>query len=114
MPDADRSSTVPRGRKRDPSSKSGKARELLATGMKPADVAAKLGCAPALIYNVRARMRGAEKRASPQLEPKRDAAASPATALDGLLAAVRETEQERVRLRAALERIHDILSDALR
>ena len=103
-----------RGRKPDPSSKSGRARELLATGMTPTDVAAKIGCTTALVYNIRARMDGAKKkRTLPIRESKRAVTASPAVELDGILAAVKGAEQERVKMRAALERIQQVLAEAL-
>jgi len=51
-----------RGRKSDPSSKSGQIRELLNQGMKPMDIVKKLKCTAPLVYNVRARMNGGGKK----------------------------------------------------
>lgn len=51
-----------RGRKPDASSKSGKIRALLASGMSAAEIAKKVGCTPALVYNVKAKAGGAKKR----------------------------------------------------
>jgi DNA invertase Pin-like site-specific DNA recombinase len=50
-----------RGRKPDASSKSGKIRELLKTGMSANEIAKKIGCTTGLVYNVKARMGGAGK-----------------------------------------------------
>jgi transposase-like protein len=99
-----------RGRKPDASSKSGKIRELLKTGMSAGDIAKKLGCTPALVYNVRARLGGAKKR-SPGRKPA--AATSQLDGLAGLLDAVKAAEQERASLRNALVRMQQIVSEAL-
>jgi len=102
--------TSKRGRKPDASSKSGKIRELLKTGMSPMDIAKKVGCTPALVYNVKARLAGPQKR-GPGRPPK-----SAGTQLDGLsnlLAVVKGVEQERAMLRAALEKVQSVLAAAL-
>ena len=73
------------------------------------EIAKKVGCTPALVYNVKARMAGGQKRG-----PSR--AASPARVRDGLtsvLEAVKNSERERVQLRAALERLQTVIQDAL-
>lgn len=104
-----------RGRKPDASSKSGKIRELLKTGMSAGDIAKKLGCTPALVYNVRARLGGAKKR-SPGRKPASatsHAATSQLEGLSGLLDAVKAAEQERASLRNALVRMQQIVSEAL-
>ena len=104
-----------RGRKPDASSKSGKIRELLKTGMKPADIAKKVGCTPALVYNVKAKAGGGGgKKRGPGRPPK--AAKVSKTAGDGLasiLAAVQGSEQDRMRMRSALEKIQAVVADAL-
>ncbi len=101
-----------RGRQPDPNSTSGKAREMLKTSMAVSDIAKKLGCTPALVYNVKARMggRGARRR------PGRPAKAASATRLNGLagvLEVVQNSERQRVRLRTAIERIQAMVAGAL-
>jgi hypothetical protein len=49
----------------------------------------------------------------PGRPPKVAAAASFAGGLEGVLAVVKQNEQERVRLRGTLERLHSMISDAL-
>jgi hypothetical protein len=105
--------TSKRGRKPDANSKSGKIRELLKTGMAAGEIAKKLGCTPALVYNVKARLAGggAKKRG-----PGRPARAKGGAGLDGIagiLDAVKNSERERAALRAALEKIQAVISDAL-
>lgn len=102
------------GRQPDPSSKSGQIRELLASGMSVADISKKVGCSANLVYNVKARLGGAKKR-GPGRPPK--AKAAPAMAgldgIEGIVAAVKGAEQQRNRLRSALERIQALVADAL-
>ena len=98
-----------RGRHPDASSKSGKIRELLKTRLGAIEIAKKVGCTPALVYNVKARMAGGQKRS-----PNRPA--SPVRVRDGLssvLEAVKNSERERAQLRAALERLQTVVQDAL-
>jgi hypothetical protein len=109
-----------RGRQMDAGSTSGKIRELLATGMSAGDIAKKLGCRPALVYNVKARMGMATKRGPGRPKgsknaPKKPVAAVPAglDGLSGIIAAVRNSEQQRAQLRATLERIHALVRSAL-
>jgi hypothetical protein len=107
------SAPTPLGRKPDASSTSGKIRTLLGTGMAPADIARKLGCRPALVYNVRARQAGGGRGRS--AGGRRMASRTPAKAdgLDGILAAVKNSDAGRLRLRAALEKVAAVLRDAL-
>ena len=105
-----------RGRKPDASSKSGKIRELLTTGMKPADIAKKVGCTPALVYNVKAKAGGGTKKRGPgrpRKAAKSAASGSAGDGLDAILAAVLGSEQDRVRMRSALEKIQAVVADAL-
>ena len=104
-----------RGRGRPPgggASKSGKVRALLATGMSPADIARKVGCTPALVYNVKARMGGGAPKRGPG-RPRKIASSNGVDRIAGILAVVKNSERERTQLRAALERIQGILADAL-
>ena len=108
--------TKKRGRQPDANSKSGQIRELLQTGMSAGEIAKKIGCTPALVYNVKARMGGVKKR-GPGRPPKSASAGSGSGAshdgLIGILEAVKNSENERTRLRAALEKIQAVLSAAL-
>lgn len=102
-----------RGRRPDANSKSGKIRELLKTDMSVGDIAKKLGCTPALVYNVKARAAGKPKR-GPGRPPKAKAPADQSfDGLTGILEAVQGSERERARLRAALEKIQAVLADVL-
>lgn len=100
-----------RGRQPDASSKSGQIRELLKTDISVAEIAKKLGCTPALVYNVKARLAKGGKRG-----PGRPAKVARSAGLDGIagiLDAVKNTERERTALRSALERIQAMVADAL-
>ncbi len=108
-----------RGRKSDPNSKSGQIRALLASGMSANEIAKKVDCKPALVYNVKAKAGGAKKR-GPGRPAKAATKATQARAttsasagLDDILAAVRGAEQERMRLWAAIEKIQAVLAGAL-
>jgi len=103
-----------RGRQPDASSKSGQIRELLKTGMSPMEIAKKVGCTPALVYNVKARLAGGPQKRGPGRPPKtRNGGATRVDGLDGMLAAVRCVENERNEMRAVLEKVQTILSAAL-
>ncbi|MFK7739368.1 MAG: hypothetical protein AB8H80_03520 [Planctomycetota bacterium] len=118
-----KNSTKKRGRKPDAGSKSGKIRELLKSGMKPADIAEKVGCSLPLVYNVKARASGGggsaaggKKRKVGRPAGSRSAATSGGTQLDGLdavLSAVKESERERMALRRALEQIQKVIANAI-
>jgi hypothetical protein len=102
-----------RGRQPDANSKSGKIRELLGTGMSASDIAKRLGCTTALVYNVKARMAGGgpAKRRGPGRPPK--VASMGMSGLDGILTAVKNSERERAQMRAALEKIQSVIAGAL-
>ena len=105
-----------RGRKPDASSKSGKIRALLASGMSAAEIAKKVGCTPALVYNVKAKAGGAKKRGPGRPAKARGKARvsiSSAAGIEGILAAVKGAEQERAKMLAALEKIQVVLADVL-
>lgn len=110
MPEA----TKRRGRQPDANSKSGQVRSLLTTGMSAGDIAKKVGCTPALVYNVKARVEGGgAKKRGPGRPPK--AMAAPA-GLDGILSildAVQNSARERTQLRGVLGRIQAIIAAAL-
>lgn len=110
-----------RGRKPDAGSKSGQIRELLQSGMSAGEIAKKVGCTPALVYNVKARMGGAG--GAPKRGPGRPPKAATTTAatsassalgsLGGILDAVRNSDRERANLRSALEKIQAVIASAL-
>jgi hypothetical protein len=105
-----------RGRQPDASSKSGQIRELLGTGMAVGEIAKKVGCTPALVYNVKARMAGGVKKRGPGRPPKAQSKAVAGGSFDGLagiLDAVKGAERERAQLRTALEKIQAVIADAL-
>jgi len=101
-----------RGRKPDASSKSGQVRELLKSGMAPMDIAKKVGCTPALVYNVKSSLSGGAKKLG---RPRKSAlpATNGVAGLDSVLSAVRNSQVELNRFRAALEQINSMVSDAL-
>lgn len=98
-------------------SKSAHVRQLLSTGMSPADIAKKVGCSTNLVYVVKsgagAKKGGAAKgqRRGPGRPPK--VATTSMQGLDGILAAVKNSERDRVAMRAALERIQGVIADVL-
>lgn len=83
--------------------------------MSAGEIAKKLGCTPALVYNVKARMAGGgAKKRGPGRPPKAKAAGGGnLDGLGGILEAVRNTERERTALRGALEKIQALVSAAL-
>lgn len=102
-----------RGRKADPSSKSGKIRALLGSGMSAAEIAKKVGCTVALVYNIKSKAAGGSK---PKAKRGRKPAATSAVAgadLSAILSAVKNAEKERMQMRAALEKISALIDDAL-
>jgi hypothetical protein len=102
-----------RGRQPDANSKSGKIRELLGTSMSASDIAKKLGCTTALVYNVKARMGGSPAKRGPGRPPKAASTGGSFDGLSGILDAVKNSERERAQMRAALERIQAVIADAL-
>src|SRR5262249_55209787 len=101
-----------RGRKLDSSSKSGQVRELLKSGMAPMDIAKKVGCTPALVYNVKSSLSGGAKKLG---RPRKSAlpATNGVVGLDSILHAVRNSQADLSRYRTVLERIGSMLSEAL-
>lgn len=104
-----------RGRQPDATSKSGRVRALLAEGMSASEIAEKVGCTTALVYNVKASMgRGgaAVVRRGPG-RPRTSAAPSSADGLAGILDMVKNADRDRGRMRAALEKIQAVIADVL-
>jgi hypothetical protein len=98
-----------RGRPTDGSSKSGQVRELLASGMTAAEIAKKVGCTVGLVYVVKStRMHGRRGPGRP-----RTVAGSGLHGLEGILDAVKNSQRERERMQAALEKIQAVIADAL-
>lgn len=110
--------TGKRGRPTNPSSKSGRIRGLLGSGMSVAEIAKKVGATVALVYNVKSKASGsrkapvAGKKRGPGRPPKAKSSSS-TSALGDILAAVQNAEKDRVRMRAALEKMAAVVSDAL-
>lgn len=107
-----------RGRRADPSSKSGNIRKLLGSGMTTAEIAKKVGCTVALVYNVKSKAQGGSskpKKARGRKPAGRPAgrAASATGDLSDILNAVKNSERERQQMRAALEKIAAVIDDAL-
>lgn len=105
-----------RGRPTNPNSKSGKIRALLKSDLTVAQIAKKTGATVALVYNVKAKASGAKKKrpsAGKKRGPGRPPKAKNMDALGGILAAVQSAEKDRVRMRAALEKISAIIQNAL-
>jgi transposase-like protein len=100
-----------RGRRPDASSKSGQIRELLKTGMSASDIAKKLDCTPALVYNVKARVSG--KSGGARRGRPSGRVSSGLDGLSGILDAVKNGERERAQLRGTLERIQAVIAEAL-
>jgi len=104
-----------RGRKADPSSKSGKVRALLATGMSTGDIAKKVGCTVGLVYNVKSTMGRSSggSRRGPGRPRKPATSAARLDGLAGIVDAVRTAERERAHLRGVLEKLQAAIADAL-
>ncbi|MFT4515983.1 MAG: hypothetical protein ACI91B_004704 [Planctomycetota bacterium] len=87
--------------------------------MTAAEIAKKVGCTVALVYNIKSKAAGGTpSKGKPGRKPGKKAAASkPATGdlgdLGAILSAVKNAEKERVQMRAALEKISAIINDAL-
>lgn len=104
-----------RGRKPDATSKSGQIRSLLAAGASVADIAKKVGCSTNLVYNVKARASGGGPKRGPGRPPKAAAPVPTATlgSIEGIIAVVKQAEQQRAQLRGVLERIQQMVTAAL-
>ena len=98
------------GRPVDSSSKSGQIRALLGSGMSAAEIAKKVGCSVQLVHNVKSAS-GKSARRGPG-RPRKNPG-SGLDGLDGILAAVKNTERERSQMRGALERIQGIIGNVL-
>lgn len=104
------------GRQADTSSKSAQVRQLLATGMSATAIAKKVGCTPGLVYVVKSNMGKGKSKPTGKRGPGRPRKAPPTASmngLEGILAAVKDSERDRVAMRAALEKIRDLVSSAL-
>lgn len=88
--------------------------------MTAADIAKKVGCTVALVYNIKSKDAGggtakAKAGAKPGRKPGRKAAAPSigGSDLGAILTAVKNAEIERLQMRAALEKISAVINDAL-
>src|SRR5690606_6386776 len=94
-------------------SKSDRIRELLKADMSAAAIAKKVGATTALVYGIKSKEgRGGGAKRGPG-RPRKTAAPASFDGLAGLVAAVKGAEQQRVKMRAALEKIQAVLADAL-
>ena len=89
--------------------------------MPPVEIAKKVGCTPALVYNVKSRMGDAPKR-GPGRPPKTPTTTTSRTTtrtatisgdLDTCIAAIRGSVKENEQLRATLQRLATLISGAL-
>ena len=83
--------------------------------MTAAEIAKKVGCTVALVYNIKSKAAGGGKaKGKPGRKPgRKPAAAIDSGDLGSILAAVKNAEKERVQMRAALEKISAIINEAL-
>jgi len=102
-----------RGRQIDPSSKSGRIRALLSSGMTANEIAKKVGATAGLVYAVKSNMGKATAGKRGPGRPRKTAASTGMDGLDGILAAVKNSERERASMRAALEKIQAVIADVL-
>jgi hypothetical protein len=97
-------------------SKSGRIRELLKTGMSPAEIAKRVGSTVGLVYNVRSSDGGSARKVG-RVKPGRRATRAPAGGSNGHLAGVvsmlQDQARERARLLRAIEQIRAVLDDVV-
>lgn len=96
-------------------SKSAKVRQLLKEGKSAAEIAKLLKCTVGLVYNVKSRLGDTPKRGPgrPRKTAASGAAGASGAGLDSILDAVRSSEREREKYRAALQRISAIVAEAI-
>jgi transposase-like protein len=97
----------PRGRKRNPNSKSARVRELLGGGMTAAEIAKTVGVSTGLVYSLKGRGASRKERPAPRQN------ADKADGLENIVASIREGQREREQLRRALEQIRTLIDQAL-
>ncbi len=91
-----------------PDSKSAKVRQFLAKGLPAGDIARQVGCTVGLVYNVKSHM------GKPATQRRQLAAGSwTPQVLNQIVAVVQRSEQERLRLRATLEKIAQVIAQVL-
>ena len=78
--------------------------------MTAAEIAKKLGCSVGLVYNVKSRAGGAKRRPG---RPRKTASSPSTDGLDGILAAVKDSQRNRAAMLAALERIQSVIAGVL-
>lgn len=110
-----KSGTKSRGRQIDPSSKSGRIRALLSSGMSAGEIAKKVGATTGLVYAVKSNMGKGKATASKRGpgRPRKTAASTGMDGLEGILAAVKNSERDRAEMRAALEKIQGVIAGVL-
>ena len=103
--------TTRRGRRPDASSKSSQVRELLKTGMTAAEIAKRVGCTTGLVYVIKSKSGTAAKRRPGR--PRKATGSPSADGLDGILAAVKDSQRNRAAMLAALEKIQSVIAAVL-
>ena len=78
------------------------------------EIAKKVGCTIALVYNIKSKSTGSPKviKAAPSRKSKLSVKSTTGD-LSSILTAVKNAEDERIQLRAALEQISAIIEQAL-
>ena len=80
--------------------------------MTAAEIAKKVGCTVALVYNIKAK--SAEASTAKGNRGRKPASTKAASGdLNSILTAVKNAEMERLKMRAALEKISAVINDAL-
>jgi len=100
-----------RGRPLESGSKSGQVRALLQSGMSAAEIAKKVGCTVALVYNVKSSSKssGTATKRGPG-RPKKEASVGSMDSLSSIVDAVRASSRDTERMRRALEQIRTIIA----
>ena len=80
--------------------------------MSMAEIAKKVGATPALVYNVRARVSGGGGKPGPG-RPRKATGSSGLDGIASVLEAVKNSQRERERMQATLEKIQAVIADAL-
>ena len=104
---------------RDTPNKSERVRQLLKSGMSPMEIAKQADCRVQLVYNIKStlgltsRRRPARAPAAKMVAKEKSTSSGGNVDLSAFLDAVRRTEKDKAAFRAALERIEQIVRDAL-
>lgn len=103
----------------DTPNKSERVRQLLKSGMSPMEIAKQADCRVQLVYNIKStlgltsRRRPARAPAAKTVAKEKSISSGGTVDLTALIDAVRSTEKDKASYRAALERIAQIVGEAL-